>query len=157
MTVEENIQNRLIGRFDFLKDSVKINRQRRISVSVPYDKFDEVFRFVVVEEGFSILCTITGLDEGNDLSLFYHLSQETGAVLNLKTSVPKVRPMVKTITGVFPAAEIYEREIVDLLGLNVEGLLSANRYPLTDDWPEGEYPLRKDWKSKEGQEVKENE
>ena len=46
----------------------------------------------------------------------------------------------------FPAAHIYERELVDLLGAKVEGLPPGNRYPLPDDWPEVQYPLRKDWK-----------
>ena len=46
----------------------------------------------------------------------------------------------------FPAAEIYERELIDLLGAKVAGLPEGKRYPLPDDWPAGEYPLRKDWK-----------
>jgi Ni,Fe-hydrogenase III component G len=28
----------------------------------------------------------------------------------------------------------------------VEGLPAGNRYPLTDDWPADQFPLRKDWK-----------
>jgi Ni,Fe-hydrogenase III component G len=35
---------------------------------------------------------------------------------------------------------------VDLLGIKVNGLASGHRYPLPDNWPKGEYPLRKDWK-----------
>ncbi len=54
--------------------------------------------------------------------------------------------MLKTITDYFSSAEIYERELVDLLGVRVEGLKEGKRYPLPDDWPAGQYPLRKDWK-----------
>ena len=43
-----------------------------------------------------------------------------------------------------------ERELMDLLGAKVEGLPAGKRYPLSDDWPTDEYPLRKDWKKKEG-------
>jgi Ni,Fe-hydrogenase III component G len=28
----------------------------------------------------------------------------------------------------------------------VTGLPEGSRYPLPDNWPEGQYPLRKDWK-----------
>jgi len=149
MNKEDSIRENFENRFDFLKSAVKIVRPRRVSIEVPYDKFDEVFRFAVVDQAFLILCTITGLDEGENLGFIYHLSQESGIVLNLKTSVPKLNPVIKTITGVFPVAEIYEREMADLLGVRVEGLLPGNRYPLTDDWPLDEHPLRKDWKSKD--------
>jgi Ni,Fe-hydrogenase III component G len=34
---------------------------------------------------------------------------------------------------------------MDLLGIKVEGLPEGRRYPLPDNWPQGQYPLRKDW------------
>jgi len=55
--------------------------------------------------------------------------------------------VIKTITDIFPPADIYERELEDLLGAKVDGLGDGKRYPLPDDWPKGEYPLRKDWKA----------
>jgi Ni,Fe-hydrogenase III component G len=67
-------------------------------------------------------------------------------LLNLKTAVAKNKPQVETITAYFPGAEIYERELMDLLGVKIEGLSDGNRYPLTDDWPLDQHPLRKDWK-----------
>ena len=69
-------------------------------------------------------------------------------ILNLKTGVPKENPVLKTIIGYFRGAEIYERELVDLLGVKVEGLPEGKRYPLPDDWPLDQHPLRKDWKAK---------
>ena len=96
--------------------------------------------------GFRILCAITGQDEGDSFSVLYHLAREDGIMLNVEVSAPKANPVIKTVTGVFPGADHYEREIVDLLGFKVEGLAPGFRYPLTDDWPPGQYPLRKDWK-----------
>jgi Ni,Fe-hydrogenase III component G len=81
------------------------------------------------------------------LSFIYHLAQDTGILLNIKISVPKASPVLMTVSGYFPGAEIYEREVVDLLGAKVEGLPPGNRYPLIDDWPAGQYPLRKDWQA----------
>jgi len=31
------------------------------------------------------------------------------------------------------------------LGVRIQGVADGNRYPLPDGWPEGQYPLRKDW------------
>ena len=77
--------------------------------------------------------------------LFRSLAQKE-ILLNIKTSVPKNNPNLKSIIGYFPGAEIYERELVDLLGVKVEGLPEGYRYPLTDEWPKDQFPLRKDWK-----------
>ena len=143
---EENIQNELVSKFPFLTDKVKIQRERRIFADVPRVNFRNVLEYAVKDLGFSFLCTMTGMDEGEDLSFMYHLARQDGIMLNLKIRAPKINPVINTITDYFKGAEIYEREVMDLLGTKVEGLPEGKRYPLPDDWPEGQYPLRKDWK-----------
>ncbi len=150
MSQEEDIRQETIGQFDFLRDTFRVVRPRRLSVEVPREKFSEVFNFLVHRENFNILCTITSTDEGDDLGFIYHLAREGGVTLNLRTRAPKSDPVIRTIKDVFPGAEIYEREIVDLFGAKVQGLRKGNRYPLTDDWPTDEHPLRKDWKPSAG-------
>ena len=95
---------------------------------------------------FGHLIAITGLDEQDKLSFIYHIAQDAGIMVNIKTSVSKDNPVIKTISKRFPTADVYERELVDLFGAQVEGLPEGNRYPLVDDWPKGQFPLRKDWK-----------
>ena len=51
------------------------------------------------------------------------------------------------LTGT-PSIVLHEREIVDLFGVEVEGLPDGPHYPLPDGWPEGNYPMRKDWDPK---------
>ncbi len=77
--------------------------------------------------------------------LRYHLNKEGRIVLTLSVSVKKDKPVIKTITSFFPSADIYERELMDLLGISVNGLAEGLRYPLADNSPRDEYPLRKDW------------
>jgi len=121
-------------------------------VTLDYNNFAEVFDYAVKQMKFLHLCTITGLDEGENLAFIYHLAQDSGILLNLKTSVPKDNPVLKTVMPYFAGAEIYERELVDLLGAKIQGLPAGHRYPLTDDWPKGQFPLRKDWKPLGGKE-----
>jgi Ni,Fe-hydrogenase III component G len=147
MSEEEKIKEELTGKFNFLADKVSVKRARRLFLEVNMEKFPEVFDHAVRSLGFSMLSTITGLDEGERFGLIYHLASETGIMLNIKTSIPKEDPILQTVTGYFPSAEMYEREMADLLGMNVKGLPEGNRYPLPDDWPADQYPLRKGWKS----------
>ena len=141
------IQRDLITAFGFLEGHVRIQRERRIYVDVDYPYFAAVFDHSIQKLGFIMLCTITGLDEGERIGLIYHLTDEAGVVLSIKTTIPKANPVMRTVMNRFPCAEIYEREIIDLLGVKVEDLPDGQRYPLPDDWPAGQYPLRKDWKA----------
>lgn len=144
---EPTIREELQSRFPFLREHIRVARERRVFVETPLESFQEVFEHLVTKMGFSILCTITGLDMGEKLGAIYHLARTNGVILSLSTNVSKEIPVIHTITSYFPAADAYERELVDLLGFKVEGLPAGSRYPLPDGWPEGQYPLRKDWKA----------
>ena len=148
MSQEERITEELKNKFPFLEGNISIPRPRRISLEVAYSNFNEVFEYALTQFKFSHLCTITGLDEQDKLGFVYHLAGDSGIILNLKTSVQKENPVIKTVREYFPGAEIYERELMDLLGAKVEGLPPGSRYPLPDDWPTDQFPLRKDWKPK---------
>jgi membrane-bound hydrogenase subunit beta len=146
MSSEQEVGSDLIKAFPFLQDKVRTPRARRIFVDIPADRFAEVFKYLYDKAGFTILCTITGLDQGSTLGVLYHLAHESGTVLTAGIAVPKEAPVIQTVTRTFPAADAYEREMVDLLGVQVEGLAPGRRYPLPDNWPTDEHPLRKDWR-----------
>jgi membrane-bound hydrogenase subunit beta len=139
-----------IGKaFPALADKLTVQRERRVWVDVPMSELHDVIRHAKDTLGFDMLCTITGTDEGADLGLLYHLATPKGMVLTCVVHAPKDGPGPETITSYFPLAELYEREVVDLLGAQIGGLPPGPRYPLPDDWPAGQYPLRKDWKKSE--------
>jgi len=146
MALTQDAVQQLSRRFGFEENQIKSVGDRRIFFTVPQTKFAEIFKYAVEELKFCQLISLTGLDEPEGLSFIYHLAHEAGPVLNLKITVDKNNPVIDTVTNYFPGAEIYEREAVDLLGAKVKGLAPGNRYPLTDDWPQGEFPLRKDFK-----------
>ncbi len=148
MTKEDNIVQELVKKFPFMQDSARVQRIRRIIAEVSPESLEEVLVYAIQNLEFTILCTITGLDEAQGLSFIYHMARTDGITFSLKFSVNKDKPVIKSMIKYFPGAEIYEREIVDLFGAQVEGLPEGNRYPLPDDWPNDEYPLRKNWKPK---------
>jgi Ni,Fe-hydrogenase III component G len=144
-TKEKVISAELLAQFPFLEGHVRIQRERRLWVESPLDKFDAVFERMVEVLGFRILCTMSGTDFGDAFGIIYHLANSDGIVANLTIKIPKADPRWKSVVNKFPGAVNYEREITDLFGVGIEGLPPGSRYPLPDDWPEGQYPLRKDW------------
>jgi Ni,Fe-hydrogenase III component G len=148
MQEDNDIVAELGGKFASLQGKMRIQRDRRIFVEVPAGDFGAVFAHLYGPMKFIMLTAITGMDQGANLAAMYHLARASGVVLSLSVAVPKERPVLQTVTSYFPAAECYERELIDLLGMQVEGLPPGPRYPLPDGWPAGQYPLRKDWNAK---------
>ncbi len=149
MSETEAVKTELEARFPFLAGSVRLQRERRLWIDVPQDKFLEVFEHLVKASQFTNLCTITGLDLGAELGFIYHLARDKGVMANVKTRAVKGHA-IRTVTHLFEGANIYERELEDLLGAKVEGLPAGPRYPLPDDWPTDQHPLLKDWKGAGG-------
>ena len=143
---EETIKAELLQKFPQLEGKCEIIRQRRITLEVDRSRLIELLNFSCSELKFNILCTITGLDVGDDLQFIYHIANKEGIVMNVKTNAPKTDPVISTVLGIYNGATFYERELEDLLGAKVEGLPEGRHYPLPDNWPKGQYPLRKDWK-----------
>jgi len=150
-STEEQIVKRLHERFDGL--TIDIQRERRIWLEAPRPIFLELLAYLYDEMGFTTLGTITGLDSGEMFQLIYHLTHTNGIVMNARVSAPADNPVFDTATDIFKGATFYELEARNLLGLTILGLPEDNIYPLPDNWPKGEYPLRKSWEvpSRDGQ------
>lgn len=146
MANEEAIKQELESKFSFTGSGLRVQRERRIFADIALENFHPCFEHLVKGMGFSMFSAMTAADEGETISLIYHIARPDGTLINLKTYLPKAAPKINSISARFPTALIYEREMVDLLGVDVLGMpADANRYPLPDDWPKGVYPLRKDF------------
>jgi len=96
------------------------------------------------------LSTITGTDLGNEIELNYHMA--CGGTVTLKNRVSREKPVIRTITDILPGANLYEREVFDLLGVIFVGHPNLKRLMLPENWPKGNYPLRRDWEPHANQE-----
>ena len=90
------------------------------------------------------LSTISGVDRGETFEFLYHFAAPT-AVISVRTEVPRPEPRLPSICAVIPGAVLYERELQDMFGVVVAGIPDGRRLVLPDDWPDGQFPLRKDW------------
>ena len=94
--------------------------------------------------GFTSLMCLSGVDDRDHIKVVYHLhSMEKRQRIVLKVTVPKSAPQTLTVSGVWRAANWFERECYDLFGVRFEGHPELRRILLPDDW-EG-YPLRKEY------------
>lgn len=117
---------------------------RRIFVRVePGDLFATV-KYLRDRFNFTHLSTITGVDRTDAFELLYHLANEN-CILTVRTRISRTEPVIPSLTPVIPGAVLYEREIQDMFGIKVEGIPDSRPLLWSDDWPEGNYPLRKDW------------
>ncbi len=112
----------------------------------------------LVDHHWGYLMTITGMDhppveneQGELVSQgmlegLYHFANEA-AILTLRVKVGYDQPFIDSICEVIPSATIYEREFMELFGVDLVGTPDTSRLVLPDDWPENVYPLRKSFTS----------
>lgn len=65
--------------------------------------------------------------------------------LCIQVAVDAAEPGIDSITPIIAGANWSERETRDLLGINLRNHPDPRRLVLADDWPEGVYPLRRDF------------
>lgn len=71
------------------------------------------------------------------------LQQKNDPYVALKVRVPREKPEVPSVMGVWTGADWHERETYDLMGVVFTGRERLLRILLPEDWPG--HPLRKDW------------
>lgn len=67
------------------------------------------------------------------------------AFLRVTASVDPVDAAFPSIAAAHPSANWFEREVMDVFGLTPTGHPNPTRVALHDDWPEGEWAMRKDF------------
>jgi Ni,Fe-hydrogenase III component G len=67
------------------------------------------------------------------------------ATIALRVRIPREQPELPSLCEIIPGAESYERELREMFGIEITGLVTPERLYLPDDWPENAYPMRKDF------------
>jgi membrane-bound hydrogenase subunit beta len=97
------------------------------------------------------LAIISSSDLGAEVELTYHFTIYYGEhlqelSLGLRVKLPKNDLTIPTITDLIPGAIFTERETQEMMGVKVVGIPDNRRLFLPPDFPEGDYPWRRDEK-----------
>ena len=118
---------------------------RRIYLPCESQNARDVCKFLFDDLGLRFVIA-TGIDSDDCFEVLYHFSNdETGHVVTVKAFIrDRENPAIESISTFIPGAEWIERELHDLLGIEIKNHPNMRRLILHDDWPEGVYPLRKE-------------
>jgi len=119
---------------------------RRVYITVDKEDVPAVCRYMFESLG-GRLATASGIDTRSGIEILYHFMYPLEhRMITVKTKVKKPSPEIESIGVFLPAAIWIEREIYDILGVVFTNHPDPRRLILADDWPEGVYPLRRDFK-----------
>ncbi len=92
--------------------------------------------------------TVTDIMDEGQMEVVYHLySYKHQHLFVVKSRTGRDEPQVPSVTGLWPAADWYEREQYDMFGVRFTGHPNLTRLFLPDEWVG--HPMRLDWKEGE--------
>lgn len=145
--IYEGIERRFPGKVsefkgDVLDPCLSVDPQSIVEVC-RYLRDDPDLKFEVLSD-----LTAVDLPKEEKIQVVYHLySYSRRHQIVLKAGLPREKPQVATMEGVWKTANWLEREVFDLFGVDFEGHSDLRRIMLPEDWKG--HPLRKDYVEQE--------
>lgn len=115
-------------------------------VIVPAEKAPEILKYLKEdpELQFDSLMTVAGVDTGTELWVVYPLhSLKHNHRLLVKAVLPREKPELESVVGLWGAANFAEREVYDLYGVVFRNHPDLRRLLNPPDWTG--WPMRKDY------------
>jgi len=139
----------IVSSWDWATESSRPNPKQ---LDVKVKSLDELVPIIVAlrVKRLGYLSAIVCLDlgpEANELEVLYHFCPGD-AVIALRVRVPRAGASLPSLCEIIPGAEVFERELQEMFGIQMIGLNTPDRLYLPDDWPDGIYPMRKDFDPK---------
>jgi NADH-quinone oxidoreductase subunit C/D len=155
MQQERTVIDELKGKFGEGAFTVQQTADRIPTLWIPPEKTTKVLSWLKngVDRPYRMLYDLTAIDERvrehragqpeSDFTVVYHLlSFDRNEDIRIKTALTGDAPSTDTITGIWPSANWYEREVWDLFGISFRGHPHLARILMPPTW-QG-HPLRKD-------------
>ncbi len=143
MGESHRIQSKMAG--------VKNKRERKsLWIDVKRDKLEEIIQVLVDNSPeFPHFCVASSSDMGETVEVIYHFTINYGKPLeelqiNFKVILPKKDLWIPTLTKIVPGTLFSERELHEMMGIEIKGLKDTRHLFLTSDFPKGVYPWRRD-------------
>lgn len=94
---------------------------------------------------FDFLICLTCIDFKTHFTMVYHLSSTVhNHQLVVRARLDRNNPEIETVSGIWRTAELHEREVYEMFGVNFLNHPDLRLLILPDGW-EGKNPLRKDF------------
>ena len=119
---------------------------KRIYIGIKPESIRKVAQTVFKDMGarFNIA---SGIDGRDGMEILYHFAfDEIGLIVSFRVKLDKTNLEIDSLATLFEAANWIERELNEVLGIRFRGHPDMRRLLLPDNWPEGVYPLRRDYK-----------
>ena len=152
---DASVVGELQGQFGADALTLQDTRTGMPVIWVAREKIIEVLRFLRnLPRPYVMLYDLHGVDErlrthrrglpNADFTVFYHLlSIDRNSDVMLKVALSANDLRLPTATGIYPNANWYEREVLDMYGIHFDGHPLPKRMLMADNW-QG-HPLRKDY------------
>ncbi|MFC1809173.1 NADH-quinone oxidoreductase subunit C [Candidatus Omnitrophota bacterium] len=136
-TIQEKFKDDIISVFE--------KSPKRVYIDITAESLTRIAPYVFNELGarFNIA---SGMDGRDEMEILYHfIVDEINLLISFRVKLPKDNLEIDSITPFFEAANWIEREMTEMLGITFKGHPDMRRLLLPDEWPEGVYPLRRDY------------
>jgi NADH:ubiquinone oxidoreductase subunit C len=153
MSLSQDRENRLIQTLkqsfpNDVKDA-RVVRRSRVEVTVVPERIVDIAIFLRDTLGFDHPDGVSAVDYNREarFEIIYHLSSiqnhQRDVLVNLKESVPRNTPKATSLVKVWPGVENFERESIEMFGMQFDGHPRPEKLFLNDNW-DGPPPMRKE-------------
>ena len=136
--IQENLKDDIIDFSD--------RTRKRVYIEIKPESIIRAAKYIFkdLEARFNIA---SGMDVRQHIEILYHFTfEEIDLLVSLRVKLSKDKLEIDSLAPLFEGANWIEREMHELLGIDFKGHPDLRRLLLPDDWPEGVYPLRNDYK-----------
>ena len=122
---------------------LSVKNPRRIYLQIDPKDLVETARAIFDLRGVRFVIA-SGMQTGTGFEILYHFAFDyDNCIVSVRVFTDEDPPVFDSISGVVLAAQYIEREMHDLLGIEFRDHPGLERILLSEDWPEGVYPLRR--------------
>jgi Ni,Fe-hydrogenase III component G len=132
----------------FKKDilSVVDKSERKVYIEIKPEALVRVALYTFKDMGarFNIASAV---DIRSHMEILYHFTvDQLSLVISYRVKLDKTKLVIDSIAPFIKGANWIEREMCEMFGIQFKGHPDLRRLLLPDEWPEGVYPLRQDYK-----------
>lgn len=137
--ISENLISELKADY---KQDIEIIENIQISIHIELDIFMDIIK-KLKDHCFDFLVDLTAVEEDGVSCIYHFMSLVTNEVIRVKVKLNE-KLEIQSLTNYWLAANVQEREVYDLFGINFVGHPDLKRILCPDDFVG--HPLRKDFK-----------